>query len=210
MGVYIVYTKSIYYFQEFTMSASQRVFASTLVFFVLFFTSFSASAFSGIPKTYPLAGKQLILNGEGTRTKFIISVYQMGLYLQQKNKNAAQIINANEPMAIRIKIISGFASADKMKHAIKQGFKAATGGKTAPIQAQINQLISKGFSSKINKRDIFDLAYTPAGGTKVIKNGKPLTVIKGLPFKRALFGIWLSTRPVQSSLKNELLGGSTF
>ena len=191
-------------------SAAKRVLISSIIFFALFFTSLTANAFSGIPNTYPLAGKQLVLNGAGTRTKFIISVYQMGLYVQKKSKNATQIMNANEPMAIRLKIISGFASADKMKHAIKQGFKAATGGKTAPIQAQINQLITKGFSSKINKGDIFDLAYTPAGGTKVVKNGKPLTVIKGLPFKRALFGIWLSGKPAQSSLKNELLGGSTF
>ena len=192
------------------MPTTPRVLTSSLLFFTLFFTSFAANAFSGIPETYPLAGKKLVLNGAGTRTKFIISVYQMGLYTQKKSKNATQIMNANEPMAIRLKIVSGFASAEKMKHAIKQGFHASTGGKTAPIQPQINQILTKGFGSKINKGDTFDLAYTPAGGTKVVKNGKALTVIKGLPFKRALFGIWLSNRPVQSSLKNELLGNSTF
>ena len=190
------------------MSISQRIVASSLLFFTLFFTSFTVNAFSGIPDTYPLAGKKLLLNGAGIRTKFIISVYQMGLYVQKKSKNATQLMNANEPMAIRLKIVSGFASAEKMKHAIKQGFHASTGGKTAAIEPQINQILVKGFSSKINKGDIFDLAYTPAGGTKVVKNGKALTVIKGLPFKRALFGIWLSSRPVQSSLKNELLGKS--
>ncbi len=192
------------------MSTSQRIVASSLLIFTLFFTSLTVNAFSGIPDTYPLAGKKLLLNGAGTRTKFIISIYQMGLYVQKKSKNATQLMNANEPMAIRLKIVSGFASAEKMKHAIKQGFRASTGGKTAAIEPQINQILVKGFSSKINKGDIFDLAYTLDGGTKVVKNGKALTVIKGLPFKRALFGIWLSSRPVQSSLKNELLGNSTF
>jgi len=192
------------------MFAAKRVLTTSLLFITLFLGSFSAHALSGIPSTYTVAGKQLVLNGSGTRTKFIISVYQMGLYLQKKSKNANQIMNANEPMVVRLKIVSGFASAEKMKHAIKQGFYSSTGGKTAPIQAQINQLLVKGFASKINKGDVFDLAYTPAGGTQVLKNGKALTVVKGLAFKRALFGIWLSGIPVQSSLKNELLGDRTF
>ena len=191
------------------MSTVSRVLTLSVLFFTLFFITFSANAFSGIPNAYTVAGKQLVLNGAGARTKFILTIYQMGLYLQKKNKNAKQIVNANQAMAVRIKITSGFASAEKMKHAIKQGFQASTNGKTAPIQAQINQLLSKGFSSKVNKGDVFDLVYTPAGGTQVIKNNKPLTSIKGLPFKRALFGIWLSERPVQSSLKNELLGTTT-
>ena len=191
------------------MFATKRVLTS-LLFTTLFFSTFTANALSGIPNMYTAAGKQLVLNGAGTRTKFIISVYQMGLYLQKKSKNANQIVNANEPMAIRLRIVSGFASAEKMKHAIKQGFHNSTGGKTAPIQAQINQLLTKGFAGKIRKGDAFDLVYTPAGGTQVLKNGKTLTVVKGLPFKRALFGIWLSGRPAQSSLKNELLGNSNF
>lgn len=190
------------------MTTFNRVLASSILFFSLFLTTFTANAFNGIPNAYTVAGKQLVLNGAGTRTKFIISVYQMGLYLQKKNKNATQIMNANEPMAMRLKITSGFASAEKMKKAIKQGFNASTGGKTAPIQAQINQLMAKGFSSKINKGDVFDIVYTPTRGTQVLKNNSPLTAIKGLPFKRALFGIWLSNRPVQSSLKGELLGAS--
>lgn len=191
------------------MRPTKQALYSSFLFITLFFSTFTANAFSGIPNVYSLAGQKLVLNGAGTRTKFIISVYQMGLYLQKKNSNANYIVKANEPMAVRLKIISGFASAAKMKHAIKQGFHASMGGKTAPIQTQINQLLTKGFSSQINKGDIFDLVYTPTNGTQVFKNKKSLTSIKGLPFKQALFGIWLSSRPVQSSLKRELLGGGS-
>lgn len=192
------------------MSTAKRVLTSSLLFFTLFFSSFSANAFNGIPDTYSAAGKKLVLNGAGTRTKFILSIYHMGLYLQKKNKNATQIMNADEAMAMRLKIVSGLINADKMKKALQQGFHNATGGKTGPIKAQINQLLVKGFSSKINKGDSYDLVYTPMRGTQILKNGKSLAVIKGAPFKRALFGIWLSGRPAQSSLKNELLGNSTF
>jgi len=181
-------------------------------FFPLFLTavlllgSSSVFALNAIPSTMNVAGKNLVLNGVGTRTKFVLSIYHAGLYLQKKSNNAQQIIAANQPMAIRMNIVSGFASASKMKNALNQGFKNATGGKTAPIQPQINQLLKAAFSGKVNKGDIMDLVYNPATGTQVIKNRKVLTTIKGLPFKQALFGIWLSNKPAQASLKNQLLG----
>lgn len=183
-----------------------RIFQSTLLSIALLFVSFSVSALNGIPSTMSVGGKNLVLNGAGTRTKFIISVYHAGLYLPTKSGDANKIMAANEPMALRMKVVSGFASAAKMKHALNQGFANATGGKTAPIKPQIDQLLNSAFKGKISKGDVFDMIYTPQGGTKVVKNGKGLTVIKGLPFKKALLGIWLSNRPAQGSLKNQLLG----
>jgi len=177
-----------------------------LSFLVPILVTTSASALNGVPDSLSVGGKQLVLNGAGTRTKFIISVYNMGLYLPKKSSNAQQIMAANEPQAIKLKIVSGFASKEKMKHALLTGFKNSTGGNTAPIQKEINQLLNAAFGSKVNKGDVFEMAYTPAGGTKVSKNGKGLTVVKGLPFKQALMGIWLSNRPAQGSLKNQLLG----
>ena len=185
-----------------TMRLLQTTFLSALLLLI----SIPASAFNAIPDKMSVGGKQLVLNGAGTRTKFIISVYNMGLYLPKKSNNAQQIIKANEAQSIRIQVVSGFASAAKISHALKTGFKNSTGGKTAPIQAQIDQFLKSAFSANVKKGDIFDFAYTPAGGTKVSKNNKGLTVVKGLPFKQALVGIWLSNRPAQGSLKNELLG----
>jgi len=183
-----------------------RVLKLALLSLTLLFTSFSASALDGIPNAMSVGGKQLVLNGAGTRTKFIISIYHAGLYLQKKNADANKIMAANEPMAFRMKVVSGFASASKMKHALNNGFANSTGGKTAEIRPQIDQLLNAAFNGKVVKGDVFDMIYTPQGGTKVVKNGKGLTVIKGLPFKKALLGIWLSNRPAQGSLKNKLLG----
>lgn len=188
------------------MFKSMRLLPNTLIILAFLFAAVTASALSGIPTSYSVAGKQLVLNGAGTRTKFIISVYNAGLYLPKKSNDAAQIIAADEPMAMRIKIVSGFASAAKMKNAIKEGFHKSTGGNTAPIQPQIDQLLKSAFSGEVNKGDTFDLVYIPGTGTLVLKNNKTLTTIKGLPFKQALFGIWLSDNPVQASLKKRLLG----
>ncbi len=74
----------------------------------------------------------------------------------------------------------------------------STGNSTAEVEAA--------FKEKISKNDLFDLVYTPNGGIQVLKNSKTMTRIQGLPFKKALFGIWLSAKPAQSSLKAEMLG----
>ena len=78
----------------------------------------------------------------------------------------------------------------------------------ATLHPQIQQFMSA-FKQKIVKGDEFDFVYTPAIGTQIIKNRKVLTTIKSLPFKKALFGIWLSNQPAQQSLKNEMLGVKT-
>ena len=183
-----------------------RLLPLSILSFLLFLLPYSATSADNMPKTFSAGGQQLVLNGVGTRTKFVISVYRAGLYLQKKSQDAKQIIAANAPMAIRMRVLSGFASAEKMKKALVTGFKKSTGGNTAPIQAQIDQLLGAAFKDKVNKGDVFDLVYTPGGGTQVLKNSKQTTVVRGLPIKQALFGIWLSGKPAQSSLKEEMLG----
>ena len=183
-----------------------RILTTTFFAIGLFFTSLSAFALDGIPATYNAGGTNLKLNGAGQRTKFVVTVYNAGLFLVNKTADPKKIIDANEAMAIRMKIKSGFASAEKMEAALMKGFNNSTRGNTGPIKAQIDQLINAGFKGKISKNDIFDIVYTPKGGTQLLKNSKVLTRIEGLPFKKALFGIWLSPKPAQSSLKAELLG----
>jgi hypothetical protein len=53
---------------------------------------------------------------------------------------------------------------------------------------------------------VFVLSYLPSSGVLVHKNGKQKGRIAGNEFKQALFGIWLSDRPVDESLKQAMLG----
>lgn len=183
-----------------------RVLTTTFLTLTLFLSTFSVHALDGIPASFKAGGTNLVLNGAGQRTKFVITVYNAGLYVVNKTSDPKQVIEANEAMAIRLKIKSGFASAEKMEKALMEGFHNSTRGNTGPIKAQIDQLINAGFKGEISKNDIFDIVYTPNSGTQLLKNAKVLTRIEGLPFKSALFGIWLSPKPAQGSLKAELLG----
>ena len=158
-----------------------------------------------LPESLEVAKSELILNGAGVRSKFFIDLYVGGLYLQNKSNNPREIIEEDELMAIRLHIISSLITSKKMENATREGFENATKGNIEPIKRQIEQFISV-FKEKIEENDIFDLIYLPGKGLEVYKNGELRSRIEGLAFKRALFGIWLSDKPAQNSLKEEMLG----
>ena len=159
----------------------------------------------GIPDSIETGPTRLILNGAGVRTKFFMKLYVGGLYLEQKRSEPKYLIETDEPMAIRLHIISSLITSEKMEKVTREGFVKSTGGKIAPIEAQIETFISV-FRDKINKNDVYDLIYIPGKGTEVHKNEKFYSLTEGLPFKQALFGIWLCENPAQKSLKKEMLG----
>jgi hypothetical protein len=153
-----------------------------------------------------VGGSEVRYNGAGLRKKLFIKLYVGSLYLANPSSDAQSIIDADEAMAVRLNILSDLLTRDKMVEAMEEGFNNATDGDTSAIQPQIDQMLSV-MQDKIRPGDSYTLAYEPGVGTHVIRNGETLTTIEGLPFKQALFGIWLSARPAQQSLKTEMLGG---
>jgi hypothetical protein len=163
-----------------------------------------ASAAAELPATFKVGGEELKLNGSGARTKYLMRMYVAGLYLPQPSKDAAAIVAANSIMAIRLHITSGMVTQEKLVESLNEGFEKSTGGKTEVIRAQIDEL-RKLLAIEIAKGDVIDLAYIPASGVVVAKNGKKLGVVQGIAFKRALFGIWLSDNPADAGLKKAML-----
>jgi len=159
-----------------------------------------------VPETFESDGVSLVLNGAGIRTRFFLDVYVGGLYPKKTNTDAAAVMDTDELMAIKMWIVTGLITNDKMQKSIEEGFQKSTRGNTAPIREKINALIDL-FDEEINDEDVFGLVYLPGRGLNVYKNGVYRATIEcGLPFKRALFGIWISDRPMQTSLKHDMLG----
>jgi len=159
-----------------------------------------------IPNSIEFQDTKLILNGKGTRVVFFMKVYDGSLYLETKNSNANKIINAYEPMALRIDVTSTMVTADAMKKALNDGLEKSTGNNTGPISKEINQL-SSSFDSVVTEGDYYEFIYLPEIGTHVLKNKNLVEIIPGLDFKKAFFGIFLSDNPIQKNLKKALLGG---
>jgi len=158
-----------------------------------------------MPDVLEMGQSKLILNGAGVRDKFFFKVYVGALYLEQKRSDPVKIIEANEPMAIRLHIIASKISSEVMAKTSKEGFKKAAGRDIVSIEAQIDRFLSV-FKNRIRKHDIYDLIYVPGRGTEVYKNKEYRSLAKGLPFKKALFGIWLCDKPAQKKLKTKMLG----
>ncbi len=158
-----------------------------------------------VPDTYSAMDTELKLNGAGTRSKWFMDLYVGGLYVPETINDGQAIINADEPQAITLHIISGMITSERMTEATLEGFKASTEGDMAAIQNDVNQFMGV-FQEEIKEGDVFDLVYLPGEGVKVLKNGKHKDTLGGLAFKKALFGIWLSDKPAQQDLKEKMLG----
>ena len=145
-------------------------------------------------------------NGQGTRIIFFMKVYEGSLYLETKNSNAEEIVNMDAPMAIRIDVTSTMVTAEAMKKALSEGLEKSTGNNTAGISKEIIQL-SSSFDSDVSSGDYYEFIYLPNLGTHVVKNSELVELIKGMDFKKAFFGIFLSDNPIQKNLKKAMLGG---
>ncbi|MFW6106188.1 MAG: chalcone isomerase family protein, partial [Desulfovermiculus sp.] len=149
---------------------------------------------------------QLKLNGAGVRNKFFLNLYVGSLYLEVPSHKGREVISADEPMAIRLHILSKLITSKKMEEATREGFVQATNGDIAPIQERMEEFISLFKQEEIVTGDVFDFVYRPEEGLLAYKNEELMSTVKGLDFKKALFAIWLGPDPVQESLKAKMLG----
>jgi hypothetical protein len=136
-----------------------------------------------IPNSLSYEGAKLNLNGVGVREKYWMNMYAGALYLNSKSIDANAILVANEPMAIKIHIVSKLISSDKMIEAVNEGFKSSAKGNTAPISAEIEKF-KNFFEEEISKNDIFDLVYLPTRGVVVYKIGTEKGTIKDRILRR--------------------------
>ncbi|HNY50269.1 MAG TPA: chalcone isomerase family protein [Smithella sp.] len=181
----------------------KRIGLLVLVSLFVFAASIQAKTIGGInmEDTLKAGDTTLILNGAGIREKFFKDIYVAGLYLKEKSSDYKKIMEQDESMAIKIKIVSSLITSDLFKEACEQGFERTTNGNTKPLRSKIN-LAYTAFSGKFSVGDVFDLVYVKGVGTSFYKNGKLITNVDGLDFKAALFGIWIIDKP---SHKNEKL-----
>ena len=175
-------------------------------FFSILILFLSMTAMAGeiggknLPDTLTVGDAELSLNGAGLRKKFFIKVYAGGLYLQEKSKDAKSVVEADQPMAVRLHFIYKGVSAEKLVGAWNEGFENGLGEKKSEFQQQIDQF--NGFWSKEAKEDdVYMVTYEPGKGTSVVANDEVIGTIPGLEFKKAVFGIWLGENVSESKLK---------
>lgn len=159
-----------------------------------------------VPRKIEFQNKSLQLNGAGGRSKMWLEVYVQALYLSQLSQDPQFIIDSDTEMAIRIEITSSMVSSNKLTKAMNTGFEKSAGSNLEELRPRIEQF-KKLLSDAITEKDVFILGYNPLDQTiNVYKNEVLKGKVSGFDFKKALFGIWLSNKPVDETLKKHLLG----
>ncbi|MCV9927307.1 chalcone isomerase family protein [Flavobacterium sp. LS1R49] len=159
-----------------------------------------------VPRTMQFQSKTLSLNGAGGRSKMWLEVYVQALYLSQLSQDPKFIIDSDTEMAIRIEITSSMVSSNKLTKAMNSGFEKSAGDNLQALRPRIEEFKSL-LSDEITQKDVFKLIYSPTDTSVwVYKNDVLKGKIPGFDFKKALFGIWLSDKPADEKLKNQLLG----
>jgi hypothetical protein len=159
-----------------------------------------------VPRKIEFQGKTLQLNGAGGRSKMWLEVYVQALYLSQLSQDPQFIIDSDTEMAIRIEITSSMVSSSKLTKAMNAGFEKSAGSNLNELRPRIEQFKAY-LSDNITEKDVFVLGYNPLDQTiNVYKNEILKGKVSGFDFKKALFGIWLSDKPVDDTLKKHLLG----
>ncbi len=156
--------------------------------------------------TATVAGRDLVLNGAGLRTKLIVDVYVASLYLPAKASATAAVLTA-EPRRVRIDMLRA-VGADDFLAALKDGIEAnASEADLRAIQAQVDEF-AKIITAigETKKGDAITLDFV-SGNTVLAFNGSEKAQIAGEAFNRALLKAWLGEHPVQDDLKKAMLGG---
>lgn len=163
-----------------------------------------------LPPEVQLDGIALVRNGTGTRKRFGISVYEMGLYLPGKTKDAAMAIDmpgAKQIRLVALRDISGDTLASAFLNGIRKNAPAEQ--QTAYLN-QLGQIISIFRTQEsIAENSTFHMDLLPESGAFFYISG----ALKGDPirvpgFNEAILSIWLGDEPADSHLKQDLLAGA--
>lgn len=156
-----------------------------------------------------LADQALVLNGAGLRTKMIVRVYAVGLYVGHKDGSPAGLLDQIGPKSVRIVMLRD-VNAEQLNEALVQGILAnAAPAEASGLRARLEALeaaILRG--GEAHKGNLVQIDYLPDSGTRLSLAGKVLTTqdIPGADFYRALLAIWLGDKPSDRGLKRDLLG----
>lgn len=155
-----------------------------------------------------LAGRELRLNGLGVRKIFFIKAYVAGLYLNEKVATPPELVAMPGPKRLQLRMLRS-AGPDDFNSALVAGVrKNASEAELIRLTDRISQLelTIKAIGLTV-KGDVINLDYLPEFGTRLSVNGATQgKAIAGADFYAAILSIFVGDKPVDATLKKELLG----
>ena len=156
-----------------------------------------------LPDSTQVAGKTLVLNGLGLRTKFVVKVYVAGLYLEQKSSDANAILKSESPKRLVMHFVRDVSKA-QMTDAVQEGFEKNSPDAAKSMKGDIDRLLGAVTDIKEGQEMVF--TYVPGTGTTMSINGQDKITIATPAFAPVVFSLWLGPKPPNADLKKGILG----
>jgi len=158
---------------------------------------------------FDIARQELVLNGAGVRTKFMMKVYAIGLYLPEKTHRGDDVLYHVGPKRVVISILMREITSEQFMSALRDKLDSdLTPSELRAMQGSLEQIDQIMTTVKSLKRGhVVALEYVPGHGTRIVINGEVKgNYIPNEEFYRALLTGWIGDKPVNEKLKRALLG----
>lgn len=157
-----------------------------------------------LPETSSAAGKTLVLNGAGLRTRFLFKVYVIGLYLERPATDAEAVLGRDSVRRVELHVLRALSGAE-IASAIGRAFEQNAGDAVGGLKDRLERFES--MFPAVEAGDTLVLTYVPGRGTSVVGKGKEVGVVEGKDFADALFSVWIGAKSIDPGLRQALLAG---
>ena len=156
-----------------------------------------------MPDNITVDGHNLVLNGLGLRTKFMVKVYVGGLYLEQKSSDADAIIKSPGPKCIVLQFLHG-VSQGQLSDSFTEAFSNNSPDAMKTMKPDIDHFLGALEPVKPGERIV--MTTLPGTGTTLNIDGHDKATISNPAFSPVLLSVWLGLKPPTSEVKKGMLG----
>jgi len=155
-----------------------------------------------------VGSRDLQLNGLGVRAVFIFKAFVAGLYLGEKTSEPKDILRQPGPKRLQLRMLMEIGASDIKKALIDGMRKNVTDAQWAAMQERVTQFAHTIDSIGVAKEgDTITLDFVPDRGmTLAVNDVARGSAVSGTDFYNALLEIFVGDDPVDTRLKNGLLG----
>jgi hypothetical protein len=162
----------------------------------------------GISDSARVAGRELRLNGSGVGMRVIFKVYAMGLYVVERKRTAAEVMESSEPRRLAMVLLRDVSGEDFSKLVLEYAREhhKSLSARAAAGLVQLGRAVTDD-PNGLRKGDLLTMDWVPGTGVVVELNRRALIEpLKDEAFYNLLLGVWLGEKPADPALKNKLLG----
>lgn len=154
-------------------------------------------------------GAKLVLNGAGTRYKFVVKVYAAGLYVPARVSKLEDVVDTSKPRLFKVVMlrdIDGNELGKLFTDGMQKNSSRDEFMKAIPGTIRMGEIFAE--RKKLSSGDNFTIDWVPGTGSVIAVNGKVIgEPIKEPEFFSSLMKIWMGKSPADANLKEVLLGG---